>query len=130
MALPPEAAPFDLQAAINAAGDGEPTVIELNSDIILNGYDKIPQDKIIKLQAPSEQKSPIQLMPTGFSGTQRFVPSGALFGNIIITEALNRQGQCIGFGGALVMNNNAAITGNQASGAGAEYSSGTAVHSA
>lgn len=50
VALPPEAAPFDLQAAINAAGDGEPTVIELNSDIILNGYDiKIPQDKIIKL---------------------------------------------------------------------------------
>ena len=27
VALPPEAAPFDLQAAINAAGDGEPTVI-------------------------------------------------------------------------------------------------------
>ena len=34
VALPPETAPFDLQAAINAAGDGEPTVIELNNDIL------------------------------------------------------------------------------------------------
>ena len=74
VALPPEAAPFDLQAAINAAGDGEPTVIELNSDIILNGYDiKIPQDKFLSLQAP-EQKSPIQLMPTGFFGYSAFRP--------------------------------------------------------
>ncbi|MFQ7583824.1 MAG: hypothetical protein ACLRMW_06560, partial [[Clostridium] symbiosum] len=122
VALPPEAAPFDLQAAINAAGDGEPTVIELNSDIILNGYDiKIPQDKIIKLTSAGAEITHSIDANRLFRVLSVSSQAALYLENIIITGGVGTDsgaGVSV-FGGALVMNNNAAITGNQASGAGA-----------
>lgn len=122
VALPPEAAPFDLQAAINAAGDGEPTVIELNSDIILNGYDiKIPQDKIIKLTSAGAEITHSIDANRLFRVLSVSSQAALFLENIIITGGVGTDsgaGVSV-FGGALVMNNNAAITGNQASGAGA-----------
>lgn len=122
VALPPEAAPFDLQAAINAAGDGEPTVIELNSDIILNGYDiKIPQDKIIKLTSAGAEITHSIDANRLFRVLSVSSQAALYLENIIITGGVGTDsgaGVSV-FGGTLVMNNNAAITGNQASGAGA-----------
>lgn len=122
VALPPEAAPFDLQAAINAAGDGEPTVIELNSDIILNGYDiKIPQDKILKLTSAGAEITHSIDANRLFRVLSVSSQAALYLENIIITGGVGTDsgaGVSV-FGGTLVMNNNAAITGNQASGAGA-----------
>ena len=122
VALPPEAAPFDLQAVINAAGDGEPTVIELNSDIILNGYDiKIPQDKIIKLTSAGAEITHSIDANRLFRVLSVSSQAALYLENIIITGGVGTDsgaGVSV-FGGTLVMNNNAAITGNQASGAGA-----------
>lgn len=122
VALPPEAAPFDLQAAINAAGDGEPTVIELNSDIILNGYDiKIPQDKIIKLTSAGAEITHSIDANRLFRVLSVSSQAALFLENIIITGGVGTDsgaGVSV-FGGTLVINNNAAITGNQASGAGA-----------
>ena len=122
VALPPEAAPFDLQAAINAAGDGEPTVIDLNSDIILNGYDiKIPQDKIIKLTSAGAEITHSIDANRLFRVLSVSSQAALYLENIIITGGVGTDsgaGVSV-FGGTLVMNNNAAITGNQASGAGA-----------
>ena len=122
VALPPEAAPFDLQAAINAAGDGEPTVIELNSDIILNGYDiKIPQDKIIKLTSAGAEITHSIDANRLFRVLSVSSQAALYLENIIITGGVGTDsgaGVSV-FGGTLVMNNNAAITGNQVSGAGA-----------
>lgn len=122
VALPPEAAPFDLQATINAAGDGEPTVIELNSDIILNGYDiKIPQDKIIKLTSAGAEITHSIDANRLFRVLSVSSQAALYLENIIITGGVGTDsgaGVSV-FGGTLVMNNNAAITGNQASGAGA-----------
>ncbi len=122
VALPPEAAPFDLQAAINAAGDGEPTVIELNSDIILNGYDiKIPQDKILKLTSAGAEITHSIDANRLFQVLSVSSQAALYLENIIITGGVGTDsgaGVSV-FGGTLVMNNNAAITGNQASGAGA-----------
>ena len=122
VALPPEAAPFDLQAAINAAGDGEPTVIELNSDIILNGYDiKIPQDKILKLTSAGAEITHSIDANRLFRVLSVSSQAALYLENIIITGGVGTDsGAGVSFfGGTLVMNNNAAITGNQASGAGA-----------
>ena len=122
VALPPKAAPFDLQAAINAAGDGEPTVIELNSDIILNGYDiKIPQDKILKLTSAGAEITHSIDANRLFRVLSVSSQAALYLENIIITGGVGTDsgaGVSV-FGGTLVMNNNAAITGNQASGAGA-----------
>ena len=122
VALPPETAPFDLQAAINAAGDGEPTVIELNNDIILNGYDiKIPQDKILKLTSAGAEITHSIDANRLFRVLSVSSQAALYLENIIITGGVGTDsgaGVSV-FGGTLVINNNAAITGNQASGAGA-----------
>lgn len=89
MALPPEAAPFDLQAAINAAGDGEPTVIELFSDIILmDTILKIPQDKIIKLTSAGAEITHSIDANRLFRVLSVSSQAALYLENIIITEAL------------------------------------------